>query len=142
MKTRQEIFNQVCNHLLTQKEKAINGPACVYLAPDGKQCAVGCLIPKEYYDPEIEGFGLCVVDQKVSVGRGLMYQENKLKMILMESLEMTENDFKENITFLRELQRIHDDNHPDNWAYRLLVFGEETNLEIPEIVKTATKIIP
>ena len=52
----QEIFDKVAAHLIKQ-----GGPArdenndCAYRAPNGRTCAVGCLIPDSAYDPDMEG---------------------------------------------------------------------------------------
>ncbi len=54
--TNQEIFDKVAAHLIKQ-----GGPArdadheCMYRAPNGYMCAVGCLIPDSAYDPVMEG---------------------------------------------------------------------------------------
>lgn len=53
--TPQEIFDTVSTHLITQghpAKKSKNGK-CVYRAPNGDMCAVGCLI-KDYYVPEMD----------------------------------------------------------------------------------------
>lgn len=42
----QEVFDYVCNHLLTQNEKS----------EDNLRCAAGCLISDEEYLYEMEGF--------------------------------------------------------------------------------------
>lgn len=43
---KQEIFDKVVTHLLTQKKKALSKDGkCVYLNEDGFKCAIGCLIP-------------------------------------------------------------------------------------------------
>jgi hypothetical protein len=56
MMTRQEIFDKVAKHLLTQNSKAVDADSrCQYKMPDGRRCAIGCLIPDELYDPEMEG---------------------------------------------------------------------------------------
>lgn len=49
--TAQEIFDKVATHLFTQGHPAMKGENCLYLAPNGDKCAVGCLIePDEYQD--------------------------------------------------------------------------------------------
>lgn len=59
----QEIFNHVKHHLLVvQKVKAEatnqNGmKKCVYRSPDGRKCAIGCLIPDNMYKPDFEEVG-------------------------------------------------------------------------------------
>lgn len=56
----QDVFEFVCRHLFEQSEKAQGRDAgnigmCMYRAPDGKKCAVGCLIPDSEYKPSFEG---------------------------------------------------------------------------------------
>jgi hypothetical protein len=53
--TKQETFDKVATHLLTQGRKAMSGADCCYLAPDGAKCAAGCLIPKRRYRKAFEG---------------------------------------------------------------------------------------
>lgn len=53
---KQEIFETVVRHLHQQGEPAVIGEGnCRYRADDGKSCAVGCLIPDDCYDPQMEG---------------------------------------------------------------------------------------
>jgi hypothetical protein len=55
--TPQEVFDKVATHLLTQRSRAVDrlGGDCVYRAPDGTKCAIGCLIPDELYCRSLEG---------------------------------------------------------------------------------------
>ena len=59
--TKQQIFDQVATHLLTQHEAAQvekrgGGVACLYRVPDTDlKCAGGCLIADDEYDPSCEG---------------------------------------------------------------------------------------
>lgn len=55
--TPQEIFDTVARHLFAQGTRAYNEniAGCQYRGPCGTKCAVGCLIPDEAYDPEMEG---------------------------------------------------------------------------------------
>lgn len=59
MMTDQEIFNRVWEHLNKQREASVlettDNAVCAYRTPDGKMCAVGCLIPDELYHPDMEG---------------------------------------------------------------------------------------
>lgn len=52
----QEIFDTVATHLFRQGHQAIAivGLACLYRAPNGDMCAVGVLIPDEYYKKDFE----------------------------------------------------------------------------------------
>jgi hypothetical protein len=47
----QEVFTKVVTHLRKQGVKSVNTIGdCLYRAPNGNSCAVGCLIPdKEYH---------------------------------------------------------------------------------------------
>lgn len=58
--TRQEIYDIVKQHLLTQgvrsqKESSVFGAECAYRGDNGLKCAVGALIPDSLYKPEMEG---------------------------------------------------------------------------------------
>lgn len=48
----------IIRHLRKQGRKA-EGPdgKCMYRAPNGDRCAVGCIIPDEQYKPDMEGVG-------------------------------------------------------------------------------------
>ena len=95
--TKQEIFDRVARHLLTQKKHAMIDDTCAYRTPDGLKCAIGCLIPDELYTPKIEGF---------SVDDGPV----------IEVLERTGLSCDE---FLYELQTIHDGAAVYFWAKEL-----------------------
>ena len=64
--TKQEIFDRVSRHLLTQQCKSrtpewdfkLGRYRCLYRGPNGTSCAVGCLIPDDQYDPTIEHQGV------------------------------------------------------------------------------------
>lgn len=54
--TDQEIFDKVAAHLIRQGGPARDGNKdCAYRAPNGRTCAVGCLIPDSAYDSDMEG---------------------------------------------------------------------------------------
>ena len=51
----QEAFNKVCEHLAKQKTACYNDGMCKYWDKEtGNKCGVGCLIPEELYDPEMD----------------------------------------------------------------------------------------
>ena len=50
----QEIFDTVATHLFRQGHQAIDNGTCLYRAPNGDMCAVGVLIPDEYYEKDFE----------------------------------------------------------------------------------------
>lgn len=56
-----KISELIRDHLLAQHARSMTGGSCKYRAHDGKMCAVGCLIEKEFYRPEFEGHGVNAV---------------------------------------------------------------------------------
>ena len=58
MINRQEIFNTVVRHLHAQGKPSIVKGICRYRGPDNTRCAIGALIPDEFYTPEMEGKGV------------------------------------------------------------------------------------
>ena len=47
---------RIAEHLAAQRAQAVSADkACRYRGQKGAMCAVGCLIPDEEYDPEMEG---------------------------------------------------------------------------------------
>lgn len=104
----QETFNKVRDHLLKQKCKARdNERVCMYRAPDGKMCAVGCLIPDELYKEGMEG---------------------RTFDMLMEGFPELESIFPLERSFYAELQYIHDDSCSDEWEKLLRSFAERRGL--------------
>jgi len=106
---RQEVFDKVAAHLLTQREKSKDSYGCLYRSPDGLKCAIGCLIPDNLYDKAIEN---SPVDE---------LPENILRFIGVE-------DSIEDINFLTDLQIIHDDSLSENWREKLINFAEDKGL--------------
>ncbi len=102
--TRQEIYDTVVGHLRKQGRPAMVGGSdnvCAYRGADGTSCAVGCLIPDEYYDDKYEGHN---VGQLVKRG----YLEFTSDTVSSESL----------LLLLRKLQGAHDGN-PRYWEFYL-----------------------
>jgi hypothetical protein len=55
----QQVFDEVLKHLWQQNESARSGDDCVYFDEEtGMKCAIGCLIPSEYYSSDMEGHGI------------------------------------------------------------------------------------
>jgi hypothetical protein len=125
--TRQEIFEKVAKHLLTQNAKAKGEPSgafagCLYYdSTTGRKCAIGCLIPQDQYDPIMEDQGYIfnnelVVNALISVGidcgcNGADYY------------------------FIQLLQKIHDNHHVSQWKRYLRDFAVTWDLDIPEFLK-------
>lgn len=53
--SKQYYFNKICRHLAKQKRRAMDGKNCAYRTKEGLMCAIGCLLPKGEYDPDMEG---------------------------------------------------------------------------------------
>ena len=54
--TNQEAFDKIVARLIDGTGRADDGEGgCMYRAPNGLSCAVGCLIPDDEYDEGIEG---------------------------------------------------------------------------------------
>lgn len=57
-----QLIKDISAHLAKQRKQSLRYEAaglssCAYRGYDGSMCAVGCLIPDELYDKEIEGLG-------------------------------------------------------------------------------------
>lgn len=101
--TRQEIFNKVATHLLTQNKKAMRpsvmGSGCVYKTDAGLRCAIGCLIPDEHPGLDFDG----------DVGE-LVLAHGDLKELF---------DWRNNVVLLEALQVVHDEQQPSTWILDL-----------------------
>lgn len=107
--SRTEIFKRVREHLLTQNERAEDDYGCRYRMPDGKRCAIGCLIPDSLYSTEYEHEGI-----------------DSLPFVLLEYLGGLYNE-----DFLQDLQNVHDGYTPESWPIELDRVAHEYGL-IPE----------
>lgn len=104
--TEQEVVDQVVQHLLTQKQKAVGSKGlCVYRDSKGLKCAAGCLIADHEYVPDMEG---C--------------QWNMLTFRDYMTTSKHEN-------LILQLQKIHDDIDPEDWNEYLFRFCRKNNLE-------------
>lgn len=107
MLSKQEIFDKVEQHLLSQGKKAkeIMTGKCKYKTLDNLKCAVGCLIPDELYDPQIEGNKVSL-DPTIPIGQ------------ILFKAGIPPNDGT--IEFmLDDLQRTHDFYSVEEWPTRL-----------------------
>ena len=109
--TEQEIFDKVATHLLTQMAKssrlnplippAIQGETCLYRDSFGRKCAVGCLIPDELYDPDMD--------------------PRSVAELLDEFPEL--DSLRKHVALLEDLQGIHDTVEPTRWKTALTIYG-------------------
>lgn len=107
---KQEMFNKVASHLMGQKKRAKSAKGnCKYRTTDGLMCAVGCLIPDEFYSKAIEGLGL-----QSPVLRNLM---GKLHI--------------EGLGLLFKLQLLHDSTPITRWKSSLKGLAKSSKLKVP-----------
>ena len=109
-----ELSEKIRDHLTTQKARAVadvpSAPGesdivsrCRYRGDNGTMCAVGCLIPDERYNPEIEGY---------SAGHANI----TLAMFGREEFDAMSGDFLVKLeVLLRDWQHYHD--HGDYGAW-------------------------
>lgn len=109
-RTRQEIFDIVVKHLLTQNRKSQEEEfGCLYRGPDGLKCAVGALIPDDKYSDGLEG--ATAHAERVCEAAGYHPMDTD---------------------FVNELQVVHDTREPSEWKKLLKLKGESYNLTWPE----------
>lgn len=109
--SEQEIFNQVADHLLTQKKKSRDPKvkSCQYRGPNGLKCAVGGILE----DHEVQfGGNNCTV----------------------YSIDLPDR-LQGHVKFLRELQSIHDKNRPSRWLEKLSAFAKKHKLSASVLKK-------
>lgn len=108
--TKQEIFDIVAKHLLTQNCKALGlDGRCSYRGDAGTKCAVGILISDEEYYPEMEGFNVT----------GLKLPDRLLP----------------HIDFLTRFQIIHDGCNVEDWEALLLNTAKKYHLSAETLRK-------
>lgn len=101
--TRREVFDQVKAHLLKQGHRSYSRvQGCVYRGKDGDMCAVGCLIPDDIYDMNMEG----------TDALGLFSDWDY-------EMEQCSLDQDEHGALLMALQAIHDQMDPEKWPAAL-----------------------
>jgi hypothetical protein len=100
--TKQQLFDKVATHLLTQNRKATDGKeACLYRGPGGTMCAVGCLMTNAQYEEFGRGYE----------GKPVMcFEIGHLRALGVED---------ENQGLVKRLQTIHDFSYVDRWRDEL-----------------------
>lgn len=116
MKTLQETFDKIVDHLRKQNSKSLmeapRDDTCAYRGKDGKMCAVGCLIEDEFYDPSLEG--------------NIVYDE-KVKNALRNSGYYIDDKF---IQLMDSMQKCHDGKDVKDWESSFISIANEYNLEL------------
>jgi len=123
--SRQEMFNTVSEHLLTQGEKAFDvAGTCVYRGAKGMSCAVGCLIPDSLYEPLMDGRS---PEDTVEDEANSMSIEN----LFEASPKVAELLGAGNRAFLVLLQSIHDCYEVEEWKEELEKLAADLSLSMP-----------
>lgn len=112
--TKQQVFDKVVTHLLAQGEASTAGRGCAYRGRNGLMCAVGCLIPDEMYNSEMEG----ILAGFVIAGSPELQQ--------LFAAEVLDSDF------LGQLQSCHDGAPVTEWPAELRLIAGEHDLILPK----------
>lgn len=124
--TKQEIFDRVATHLLTQGEPAVENNECRY-SYYGLKCAVGCLITEEAYTPNIEGKGVRFIGVvNALIKSGVLPEDDADRSAPMEYLLTQSED--DCISLLTHLQNVHDYSNPCIWRDKLMSIAHDFDL--------------
>ena len=119
----QEIFDKVASHLLTQNVRSPFGGSCLYRAPNGNMCAVGCLISKEVYDAQNY---TDADDNVVNRLEGAGIRSIRVRGSVEDSIGRTLDDPE--LRLLMDLQGMHDRLGPEDWPARMQKFADRYDL--------------
>lgn len=108
---KQEIFNKVRDHLLSQNKRSAIYGRNLYRGPDGLMCAIGCLIDDEHYSARVEG----------KTPDGVAAFEALFKSGISEEIIHS--------GLLHELQALHDLEPVEEWSYRLRWIARDHGLK-------------
>jgi hypothetical protein len=120
MRTAQELFETVVHHQRKQGEKShvkVSGEAysARYRDPEGRACAIGCLIPNDLYKTSMEG--------------GDVHDLIKSGLLPME----WSAEFYKNLRLLSALQKIHDQSASFlDWEKQWRMIAIDFGLRYPE----------
>jgi hypothetical protein len=122
MRTAQELFETVVNHLRKQNEKSHKliddkNYACLYRSDTGMKCAVGCLIPDDKYSPNMEEKNLYA----------LVYNKEN-EGVLPSDLKA---EFLNHFKLLSDLQTLHDNSKIQNWESGFVTLANRYSVKLP-----------
>lgn len=119
--SKQEIFDQVARHLLTQMARSTTGTTCLYINPEGKRCAAGALLS----DKELERVQeLCI-------------NNTGFRSLLAEFDTDIPYPPVDIVDFVTALQDIHDGSAPEHWAEGLIYLAAFHELDAGVVQKYA-----
>lgn len=108
----QEAFNTMVQHLRKQSAKSLQAGSdikCMYRAPNGLRCAVGCLIPDNEYADHMDNSSLCRVIELVPALQEISY------------------------SLLTMMQSIHDGQEVAEWEDGFLRVATQFRLTVPTL---------
>lgn len=122
--SKQEIYDKVVRHLLTQKKKAVYGANCVYRAPDGCACAIGGLFGPDVNTSRFEGLGVRTAQKCISMD----LTDKRRALALSDALAQSGVDMAQHMELLSTLQRIHDYHLVELWFNYLRLTARDHGL--------------
>ena len=136
---KQEIFDTVAVHLLTQNAKSLAGNKaikntsfednCLYRNDFGQKCAIGCLIPDELYDTGLEYHSAY---ELVQLATDLIDDPEIFKpFIVWDTPEVRD--------LLCDLQGVHDVEKIEDWPTELARVAFEYKLNTDKLEEVVNK---
>ena len=108
-----ELIATVRTHLLQQNAKSLNQQGrCLYRGPEGKKCAIGCLIPDDRYEERFEGHGFAGHSYAPGID---ISNPSSCFLALIRAAGISPSQ----LPLAAELQAIHDSHPVEEWAARL-----------------------
>lgn len=115
---KQDAFNKVWDWAVVKKNpKAGSEISCYYRGPNSTKCFVGVLIPDSLYSPDMENNSASDMIKE--------YPE------LLEYLSINVDKDPDELSFLDELQNVHDSYPPNRWEEKLSLLAKVHGLVVP-----------
>ena len=116
----QELFDASALHLLCQNERSIGSVdglenACRLNNGKGLRCAIGCLIPPEYYTKRLEGSS--VLDILAAAGGSNKFADREVRLTSKQVSFFS--GWLQHSDLLYDLQATHDAFPIEDWSTRL-----------------------
>lgn len=123
--SKQEVFDVVTKHLLTQNQKSRVDTSCMYRGPGSLKCAVGALIPDDVYSYAMEGYPACVLLEQFSGVAATLFGDSP----------------KQYEGLLVELQLIHDNSYVgvEKWPEELYGVAKAFGFQEPDELREALR---